>query len=258
MAGGPPIWPPIILTYGIIIGSLSLLAGITYMRFALFRTWFAEPLNRWFWFPWLQLVVCSGGSIAMMLFPGADGVMGWGMLRYDGAFTGPAWIAANEVQTQIIVLCFTAAALVNQPPALTELFLTFSHPAEVGTLFPRPLTMAQRRTFLALANANCVFMYPLTFSTWMIPVERRPFWYTAIFLPLSLGSGIAAGIYLARTTPKAGGVGPSGHSSTLGTIEVTLKREQSKTLIRTKDGEEEHYHVASENTRQTHTAGGYT
>lgn len=139
----------------------------------------------------------------MMIFPGADGVMGWGMLKYDGAFKGATWVAANEVNTQIIVLLFTIAALVNQPPALTELFLTFSHPHEVHRLFPRPITMRQRRIFLTFANLNAIFMYPLTFSTWMIPVERRPFLYTAVFLPLSLGSGIIGGIYLARATSRA-------------------------------------------------------
>jgi len=133
----------------------------------------------------------------MMLFPGADGVMGWGMLKYDGAFKGAVWTAANEVNTQIIVLLFTMAALVNLPPALTEMFLTFSHPNDVGRLFPRPVTLRERRTFLVFANLNAIFMFPLTFSTWMIPVERRPFIYTAIFLPLSFGCGIAAGSYLA-------------------------------------------------------------
>jgi hypothetical protein len=142
-------------------------------------------------------------QIAMMIFPGADGVMGWGLLKYDGAFKGPAWIAANEVNTQIIVLLFTMSALVNQPPLISELFLTFSHPDEVDRLFPRTITLQQRRVFLALANCNCIFMYPLTFSTWMINVARRPFLYTAMFLPLSFGSGIIAGIYLSRVTPKA-------------------------------------------------------
>jgi hypothetical protein len=160
----------------------------------------------------------------MMLFPGADGVMGWGMLKYDGAFQGSVWTAANEVNTQIIVLCFTLAALVNQPPALTEMFLTFSHPEEVTTLFPRPIRMAQRRLFLTFANANCIFMYPLTFSTWMIPVERRPFWYTAIFLPLSLGSGIVAGAYLACVSPRApaGAVAAAGAGSEK--AKATIKR----------------------------------
>lgn len=129
--------------------------------------------------------------------------MGWGLLKYDGAFKGPTWIAANEINTQIIVLLFTMSSLVNQPPLTTELFLTFSHPDEVDRLFPRPITLHQRRVFLALANCNCIFMYPLTFSTWMISVDRRPFLYTAAFLPLSFGSGIIAGIYLARVTPSA-------------------------------------------------------
>jgi len=145
----------------------------------------------------------------MMLFPGADGVMGWGMLKYDGAFKGAVWTAANEVNTQIIVLLFTMAALVNLPPALTEMFLTFSHPNDVGRLFPRPVTLRERRTFLVFANLNAIFMFPLTFSTWMIPVERRPFIYTAIFLPLSFGCGIAAGSYLACATSKALRRGPS-------------------------------------------------
>lgn len=226
----PPIWPPVLLAYGIIIGSLSLLGVLAHARFAPFRAWLAAPINV-FWFAWIQLVVCSGATIAMMLFPDplADGSpMGWGRLKYDGAFKGPAWIAANEIQTQIIVLCFTLSALLNHPPVITELYVSYSHPAEIERLFPRPrLTMAQRRAFLLLANANCVFMYPLTFSTWMIPVERRSFLYTAVFLPLSLGSGIAAGVYLALRAGKAESAGPA---------EVAVKREQSQTLIETFGG----------------------
>lgn len=227
---------PFLITYGTIIFSLSLLAVIAHTHLLKFREWFAQPINK-FWLVWIILVVCSGGmvrappprspsrarasltrarppspptpppraphQIAMMIFPGADGVMGWGLLKYDGAFKGPTWIAANEINTQIIVLLFTMSSLVNQPPLTSELFLTFSHPDEVARLFPRPITLSQRRVFLALANCNCIFMYPLTFSTWMIRVDRRPFLYTAIFLPLSFGSGILAAIYLARATPGA-------------------------------------------------------
>lgn len=147
----------------------------------------------------------------MMLFPGADGAMGWGMLKYDGALRGPVWKAANEINTQVIVLLCTLAALVNQPPALAELYLTYSHPREVGALFPRAaVTMRQRRTFLVLANLNALFQYPLTFSTWMLPAERRSFAYTIVFLPLSFGFGAAAGAYLACVTSSR--PGPEGEA----------------------------------------------
>ncbi|KAG8465941.1 hypothetical protein KFE25_005511 [Diacronema lutheri] len=239
----PLVWPPIVLTYGVIVVSLSLLGAFAHLRFALFRQWLAQPINR-FWFVWIQVVVCSGGSIAMMLFPGADGVMGWGMLRYDGAFRGPVWIAANEFQTQVIVLCFTLAALVNHPPAIAEAYLSCSPSteADVARIFPRPLTLAQRRTFLVFANANCVFMYPLTFSTWMIPVERRSFVYTAVFLPLSLGSGIAAGIFLARAQLNTNAGGGAARGATH-TVEVQLKRDQSDSLIAGREREQDGFHT---------------
>ena len=67
---------------------------------------------------------------------------------------------------------------------------------------PSPRLGPRARPLCPRLPANCVFMYPLTFSTWMIPVSRRPIYYTAAFLPLSLGSGIAAGIYLARVMSK--------------------------------------------------------
>lgn len=186
-----------VITYGVIAASILTLVLVGRTQVPIFQQWLSySPLNI-FWIAWITLVVASGGMIAMMIFPGADGQSGWGLLKFDGAFTGAEWRLANEINTQVLVLCFTTAALINHPPAITELYLTLKHPGEVAGFFPRNLSLRDRTITLVLANLNSIFMYPLTFSTWMLEMDVRPVWYTVVFLPLSFGCGIAAGVFAA-------------------------------------------------------------
>ncbi|OQR88120.1 hypothetical protein ACHHYP_07549 [Achlya hypogyna] len=119
-----------------------------------------------------------------------------------------------EVCSQILNGCFTLSALVTQPMRLYMLcrVATNTKPAAVQAWFPalpiafrdkpgRDASAVPVKTILhvlLVLNFNCLFQYPITAVMWGYNYHVRPAWVIGVFLPLSFGCTIAAGVWQYR------------------------------------------------------------